>query len=113
MSNSPPDGKCGLRTKTLQTSSQYIRTHLVISLYVGERLNSKHLMFDGASKPIYITEALTTKAQKLFFLAREFARENEFKYCWTSRGIVFLRKADKQPPIRIESEKDLTKLSQK
>ncbi|KAL4711985.1 hypothetical protein ACJJTC_003652 [Scirpophaga incertulas] len=58
---------------------------------VGERLNSKHLMFD----------------------AREFARENKFKYCWTSRGIVFLRKADKQPPIRIESEKDLTKLSQK
>lgn len=76
----------------------------------GEKLNTSHLNLPGTSKPVYVSEALTYKMQKLFFVAREFAKEYNFTYCWTSRGVVYLRKDEKQPYIRVENEKELQSL---
>lgn len=76
----------------------------------GEKLNTKHLNIPGPTNPIFVSETLTLRAQKLFYMAREFARENQFAYCWTSRGQTYLRKTDGHPLIRINSETDLHKL---
>jgi hypothetical protein len=75
------------------------------------KLNTGYLKMDGPNVPIFISENLTSKTKRLFFLAREFGAQNKFKYCWTSYGKVFLRKEDGTPLIRIESEKDLNKIS--
>lgn len=76
----------------------------------GEKLNTQHLKITGPPRPVFLSETLTFNTQKIFYLTREFARENQYSYCWTSRGIIYLRKAEGQPLIRINSETDLHKL---
>ncbi|KAJ8725052.1 hypothetical protein PYW07_016010 [Mythimna separata] len=71
------------------------------------RLNTAHINIPGDIKPIYLSECLTMKSQRLFFLARKFASENNFKFCWTSLGKVFLRQKEGSQHILIKSEDDL------
>ncbi|CAH0697387.1 unnamed protein product [Spodoptera exigua] len=78
-----------------------------------DKLNTRHLNIPGPVKPVYISEALTPNAQKLFYAARQFARENGYMYCWTSHGSVFLRKAEGEPQTRIESAINLKLLAKK
>ncbi|KAL0895249.1 hypothetical protein ABMA27_011403 [Loxostege sticticalis] len=77
------------------------------------RLTTEHLHISGPPTPIYISENLTAKMKKLFYLAREFAKANEFKFCWVSHGKVFLRKKENAPLIRVANDDDLIKLQDK
>lgn len=74
------------------------------------KLNTNHINKEGPSKPIYITEVLTLKAQRLYYLARNYAKDNGYKFCWTSFGRVFLRKVEGGTQILIKSESDITNL---
>ncbi|XP_059056171.1 uncharacterized protein LOC131850041 [Achroia grisella] len=76
------------------------------------KLNTSHLKLKGQIKPLYISERLTPKTQHIYYLARMFAKENGFKYCWTSFGKVFLRLNDGKQHVLIRNESDLTSLSQ-
>jgi hypothetical protein len=75
-----------------------------------EKLNTSHLNLVEPKRPIFVAETLTLKVQRLFFLARTFARDNEYAYCWTSKGQVYLRKAENLPFTRINRDEDLLKL---
>lgn len=79
----------------------------------GNRLNSG--IFDSAStsQPIYIAEHLTPRARRLHYLAREFAKEEQYKHCWTSGGRVLLRKYDDSKYLVVTSEDQLLALKQK
>lgn len=74
------------------------------------KLNTTHFGLDTPTKPVYIAEKLTKNTQRTFFLARTYAKNNGFKYCWTSYGQVYLRKDDGQQHIIIRSEADLNNL---
>lgn len=78
-----------------------------------EKLNTGHLSIPGPVKPVFISEALTPNAQKLFYTARQFANENGYAYCWTSHGSIFVRKAEGEPQIRIDSATNLKHLAKK
>ncbi|KAG7296271.1 hypothetical protein JYU34_021396 [Plutella xylostella] len=78
----------------------------------SERLNTSHIKINGPIKQIFVSECLTKKGKRLFYMAREFAKENQYKFCWTLNGRVMLRKNEGAPMIRVDDEKDLTKLSQ-
>lgn len=56
------------------------------------RLNSLHLGFEGTPTAIYFSEHMTSRAKRLYFLAREFAQSEKYKYCWTTNGRIFLEK---------------------
>lgn len=71
------------------------------------RLTTEHLHLKGPVVPIYISENLTSKMKKLFYLAREFAKQNDYKFCWVSHGKIFLRKRENGPLVRVASEADL------
>lgn len=71
------------------------------------KFNSSVLECDGPPVPIYIGESLTNKSRRLLFLARGVANACEYKFCWTVRGRVFLRKDTGLPPIEIRSEAQL------
>lgn len=71
------------------------------------KLNTTLINIKGETKPIYLSESLTMKAQRLFYLARKFASENGFKFCWTSLGKVFLRQSEGKKHILVKSETDL------
>lgn len=76
-----------------------------------QKFNTTHLNIMDQKKPVYVSELLTQKTQRLFFLSRDFAKANGFTYCWTSRGIVYLRKTEATQQIRINDEMDLANLA--
>lgn len=71
------------------------------------KLNTSHLRISGPPRNIYISEHLTPKTRRLFFLTRDFANTYDYKYCWTAGGKVFLRKREGERSLRINSEPDL------
>ncbi|CAG5044651.1 unnamed protein product [Parnassius apollo] len=75
-----------------------------------EKLNTSHLQLQQPKKPVFISETLTQKTQKIFQLARAFKKAHSFMYCWTLNGTVYLRKDEKSSQIRINSEADLENL---
>lgn len=74
------------------------------------KLNTEHIGIAGKRSPVYISEHLTSASRKLYYMAREFAKENKYKFCWTSHGRIFLRKEENSKQIIIKSEKCLTDL---
>lgn len=75
----------------------------------SDKLNSG-LFGEYPQNPIYISECLTPKGRRLFFLARDFANSYHYAYCWTSYGKIYLRQKEGMPHIRIEEEADLARL---
>lgn len=78
-----------------------------------DKLNSSHIQLQGPAEPIYISECATTKARKLYALARDFAKLNNITFCWISNGRVYLRQAEGKPCTRIDDDADIKKLSEK
>ncbi|KAJ8733514.1 hypothetical protein PYW08_001812 [Mythimna loreyi] len=76
----------------------------------GEKLSTINLSLQGPVKPIYISEHLTAKTQKLFYLARMFQQQHKYAFCWTSHGVVYLREKEKDQHYKITSEKDIETL---
>ncbi|KAF9422338.1 hypothetical protein HW555_001928 [Spodoptera exigua] len=70
-----------------------------------DKLNTGLLGISGTKHPVYVTEQLPGNTKKLYYLSREFAKSNNFKFCWVSNGNIFLRKheGDKQLLIRSEN----------
>lgn len=75
----------------------------------SEKLNSG-LFGETPQIPIYISECLTPKGRRIFYLARDFASSNNYTYCWTAYGKIYIRQKEGMPHIRIEEEADLTRL---
>ena len=70
----------------------------------GRQLNTSHLGIDGPEATLFVSEHLTSKAKRLHFLARDFARSEQFQFCWITNGRIFLRKkeGDKYTVVRNE-----------
>lgn len=87
--------------------------HNLKKLSLEEKRNKLNTgIFDShvPKKPIFISESLTAKGRRLFFLARDFAGSYDYAYCWTTYGKIYLRKKEGMPHIRIQEESDLAKL---
>lgn len=76
----------------------------------SSKLNAFHLGLRGHSSPVFVVEHLTSKGNRLYYLARELMRSGKYKYCWTSNGKVFVRKADGAPITLIKSEEQIEAL---
>lgn len=79
----------------------------------SHKLCTTHLNLDGPPHPIYVAECLPPRAQHIFFLARKFAAQHKYKYCWTSSGRIFLRKSENEMKKIITCEEDLKNLEPK
>lgn len=60
---------------------------------------------------IYINENLTKTLKGLLWQTRECARAKAYKFVWMRNGKIFVRQKEGAGAIRIESERDLTKLT--
>lgn len=76
----------------------------------SEKLNTTHLKLGLSKQPVFVSECLTYKTQKLFYLARTQHKDCGYDFCWTSHGVVYLRKKVGDPQIRVNSEADFEKL---
>lgn len=69
------------------------------------KLQARHLGFTtNADNPIFISEQLTPKNARLFFLARDLAKTKQYKFCWTSFGRVFVKQDENSKVVLIRSE---------
>lgn len=69
----------------------------------NNKLNS-HQLGLKSNTPIFLSEHLTQKGNRLYYLAREMTKTLKFKFCWTSIGEVFVRKDENSAIIKIVSE---------
>ncbi|XP_013197254.1 uncharacterized protein LOC106140204 [Amyelois transitella] len=76
-------------------------------------LTSDKIKVSGPSQPVYISESLTARTKRTYALARKFASENNFKFCWTSHGQVYMRKEEGSRAIRLDGEGDINRLLNK
>lgn len=77
------------------------------------KIQAKHLGFvTSEDVPVFISEQLTPKNARLFFLARDLAKSKQYKYCWTSFGRVLIRKDDNASVVLVRSEAQVHSLMQ-
>lgn len=62
---------------------------------------------DGTDGQIYLNEDLPINKRNLFKRVRDFRRENNYKSAFCTNGVIYLKKNDHEPGVRIRSEKDL------
>lgn len=75
------------------------------------KLNTEQIGIPGKRQAVYVTEQLSSGSKKLFFLAREYAKNNNYTFCWVTNGNIFLRKQTGDKQILIKSEKCFQELS--
>lgn len=92
------------KEELIRSFKKYNKDHL------SDKLSTGNLNIAGPSKPIYISENLTQKNRRLFFRARELAKDYDYKFCWQAFGKISLRKSEDSPVIRIYDDADLDKL---
>lgn len=79
-----------------------------------EKLCTKHLGFTkNEYVPIYVSEQLTARGARLYFLARDLAKSRAYKFCWTAFGRIYIRKDENSPIIIIKNEFQVNSLMQK
>ena len=76
----------------------------------GNRLNTNTIGMPGSRSPIFISEHYSDKVKKMFFLARELKKAQNYKFCWISNGRVFIRKSEGEPHILLRSENHIREL---
>lgn len=77
------------------------------------KIQAKHLGFKtNEETPIFISEQLTARGSRLYFLARDLTKTKKYKYCWTSFGKVYIRKDDSSKIIQILNEAQIHQLQQ-
>ncbi|XP_048480976.1 uncharacterized protein LOC125489342 [Plutella xylostella] len=111
------NGKSGKGTIIAELTSVVLKNDVMKAAkahnkqHSDRRLCAADIGYKGLNTPVYISEALTNKARRLFFLARDFAKNQGYKFCWTSNGRVFLRKTPDSPHIEIKEESQLMSMS--
>lgn len=73
-------------------------------------LSSLNLGINGPDSPIYISENLSAKQKRLFYVSRDFAKSNGYRYCWVNNGKIFLRKQDGAAVHLIREEADIVNI---
>ncbi|KAJ8726708.1 hypothetical protein PYW08_015105 [Mythimna loreyi] len=75
------------------------------------KLTTEHLKIGGPAKPIFISENLSSRNKRLFFLARGVANTNNYKFCWVKHGKIFVREKEGSKHIHVKTEADLSLLA--
>lgn len=100
-------GSTLIKNEILQKGKSFNKKH-------QSKLCCKHLGFKSQEdNPIFLSEHLTPKASRLYFLARDLIKAGEYKYCWTAYGKVYIKKDDQAQKITVRSEEQIHQLKVK
>lgn len=113
-------GKQGDKTSTIivELGSTLLKNDLLkktklFNLKNRNKLQAKHLGHrTEEDTPIFVSEQLTQRGARLYFLARDLVKTKKYRYCWTAFGKVLVRKDDTSRVITINSEAQVHQLSQ-
>lgn len=97
-------------SSTIQ-KTDFLKTCKAFNVKHKEKLCAKHLgLVKNEYTPIYISEQLTSKGSRLYFLARDLVKSKEYKFCWTAYGRVYVRKCENSPIVLIRNEHQVQNL---
>lgn len=71
------------------------------------KITNRDIILNGDSNRIYLNAHLTPANKKLFWKVKEFKREHNYKHVWINKGLIYLKRTDESPVIKISSEKDI------
>ncbi|CAH2208511.1 jg12306 [Pararge aegeria aegeria] len=100
----------------VETSSTLLKTNILkcsktFNIQHKKKLRALHLgLKTGEDTPIYVSEQLTSKSSRLYFLARDLTRSKKYKFCWTAYGKVYVRREENSAIIAIRSEAQVQQL---
>lgn len=100
----------------VETSSTMLKTEVlklckIYNIKQKTKLSAKHLgMKTQCDTPVFVSEQLTAKAARLYFLARDLVKDKSFKFCWTAYGKIYLRKTENSPIFQIKAEHQIQEL---
>lgn len=94
----------------VQMKSKQTRDEILKKLK-NRRLTTSEINNRFEDMPIYVNEHLTHELKSLFYHARNFKKENNYKFCWTRDGKIFIRKDETSRILRIKLIEDLNQLS--
>lgn len=107
------NGKYGKGTIIADLNSVILKNEIIQGVKIynknhpNERLTTAAIGYTEKNSPIYISESLTIKGRRLFYLARDLARSRGYKFCWTNNGRIYLRKTSESTHIEVKSELQL------
>uniref|UniRef100_A0A2H1V4H8 SFRICE_036924 n=1 Tax=Spodoptera frugiperda TaxID=7108 RepID=A0A2H1V4H8_SPOFR len=115
-----PSKKEGIKNTpvVVELNSTLLKTNLLkkaksFNIKNTSKLQAKHLgIKSDAEVPVFISEQLTPKNARLFFLARDLAKTKQYKFCWTSFGRIMVKKDENARNIVIKSEAQVQHLMQ-
>lgn len=73
----------------------------------AKKLKAKDVNPKFPENPIFFNEHLCPAIKSLFFEARKFKRNNNYKFCWVRDSKIFLRQTESSKAIRIKSLTDI------
>lgn len=91
---------------------RFIQTHFrdqFLSTFRRGSVTLRDLGFSNDDR-LYINEVLSPDQHSLFFKARQFRKQNNFKYIWTHNQRIFIKKTAEADSIEIKSENTLRSL---
>ncbi|KAL4714651.1 hypothetical protein ACJJTC_004641 [Scirpophaga incertulas] len=98
------------RTIAIRFARRATRDQWVRAARVRRSLDTNILELPGPPTNIYINERLSRYKRHLFFLARQAAKNKNWRFVWTRNGQIFARKAEGNGSIYIRTEKDVEKI---
>lgn len=99
----------------VELTSTYFKTNLLEAcktLYksTSSQLTASTLGLPNNETRIFISEHLTSKGRRLFFLSKALKTDKGYSFCWTAGGNVYLRKFEGGPAILVRNEDQLTRM---
>jgi virulence-associated protein VapD len=76
-------------------------------------LNISHIRLNGPTETIYLSECLPPNTKRLYAKTRKFASDNNYEFCSTKHGSIFLRKEKGSKVTKIVKKEDLNALAPK
>lgn len=100
----------------VETSSTLIKTEILrrcklFNTTSKNKLCAKHLGHRvSEDTPVFVSEQLTAKGARLYFLARDLVKNGKYKFCWPAYGRIYVRKSENSPIITVKSEAQVQQL---
>ncbi|XP_072941389.1 uncharacterized protein [Epargyreus clarus] len=102
-----------VETTSTLIKNDFFKMSKAFNIKHKSKITTKHLGFRTATDtPVFISENLTAKSSRLYFLGRELVKSKCYKFCWSAYGKVYIRKDENSPIILIKNELQAQKLLQ-
>ncbi|CAG4973418.1 unnamed protein product [Colias eurytheme] len=98
------------RTIAVRLTRRHVRDEFLRAARVRRGADTAGTGIGGAVRRFYVNEHLSQYHSRLFYLARERAAAESWRYVWSKEGRIYVRRDPKATSHRIRCEDDISKI---